>query len=488
MTTSTQTRIGPLTRRTAVMLAASVAAGPLLSACSIVGAGDGGGSDDVVVVGYQSKTINTVTAGTLLRERGYLEKELAALGKRTGKTYRVSWEDYATGAPITAQMIAGKIDIGSMGDYPLLINGSRAGTGSDGTEMIAVTGYNSDGALNGVVVARDSSAKTLTDLAGGSISASVGSAGHGTLVQALEKAGIDPTNGVRVENQDPSVGASALKAGSVDAVAQFVAWPGLLAYQDDARLVYDGGELDTPTLHGTVVRKEYAADNPGVVKAFLRAQIEATDFLHRHPLQAATIVAKQTGLPAEVVYLYNGAGGISTFDPTIKPSQVTALRHDVPFLSSIGVLSDKLDVGAFVDDSLLRSVYGSGYDAQRRSLANPAAITGRDRACGRRVTDAATAGEVWVKGEDATRPTADAGCLLRNVLAAEDDGKTVRAAYLPDAVTGTRWFADKMIWFRTGTGYAAVATEQAAASYADAHPAATRLSWRQALDSVGGAA
>ena len=30
-----------------------------------------------VVVGYQSKTINTVTAGTLLRAQGYLERESA---------------------------------------------------------------------------------------------------------------------------------------------------------------------------------------------------------------------------------------------------------------------------------------------------------------------------------------------------------------------------------------------------------------------------
>ncbi|MGW2041149.1 hypothetical protein ACWCO4_24320, partial [Streptomyces virginiae] len=30
-----------------------------------------------------------------------------------------------TGAPITAQMTAGKIDIGSMGDFPLLINAAR---------------------------------------------------------------------------------------------------------------------------------------------------------------------------------------------------------------------------------------------------------------------------------------------------------------------------------------------------------------------------
>ena len=129
-----------------------------LPACSLAGAET---NEDVVTIGYQSKTINTVTAGTLLRERGYFEKAL----EEVDPDLSVEWQDYDTGAPITAQMLAGKIDIGSMGDYPLLINGSRAGTGDDGDSMVAVTGWNERGALNGVVADRSSDVRDLTDLA-----------------------------------------------------------------------------------------------------------------------------------------------------------------------------------------------------------------------------------------------------------------------------------------------------------------------------------
>lgn len=131
-----------------LLAAGLVALAASASACDVrATAGDA----EVVTIGYQSKTINTVTAGTLLRARGYFEQRLAELGEATGKNYRVEWQDYDTGAPITAQMVAGKIDIGSMGDYPLLINGSRAGTGERGTTWLSTTGYNSRGALNGVV-------------------------------------------------------------------------------------------------------------------------------------------------------------------------------------------------------------------------------------------------------------------------------------------------------------------------------------------------
>ena len=456
---------------------ASVMLATGLSACSVAGGAEA--DENVVVVGYQSKTINTVTAGTLLRDLGYFEDRLEALGD-----YRVEWQDYDTGAPITAQMLASKIDIGSMGDYPLLINGSRAGTDDGGTSMLSITGYNARGALNGVVVGEDSDITELSDLEGGSISASVGSAGHGTLVQALDAAGIDPVDGVSVENQDPSVGAAALKGGTVDAVAQFVAWPGLLAFQDGARLVYDGGRLELPTMHGTVVRNEFASENEDVVEAFLQAQLDATEYLHENPLEAAEIVAEQTGLPPEVVYLYNGRNGVSTFDPTIKPEQVAALEQDVPFLSSIGVLTDPVDVGSFVDDSLLRSVYGDGYDADVTSFENPAAITGRDEVCDAKVDDPALAGEVWVEGEDDTRPVADPTCLLRTVAAVEDEGDTWRAAYVPDAVTGTRWFADRMTWLRQGEEFFPFATEESAEEFRDDNPDAEPVTWAAALDAV----
>jgi NitT/TauT family transport system substrate-binding protein len=126
----------------------------------------------------------------------------------------VTWQDYDTGAPITAQMVADKIDIGSMGDYPMLINGSKTQANERvRTEIVSVTGYNPKGALNMVVVAPNSGAHTLADLAGQKVSASVGSAGHGTFVRALAGAGIDPKTDVEVLNQQPQVGASALESG-----------------------------------------------------------------------------------------------------------------------------------------------------------------------------------------------------------------------------------------------------------------------------------
>jgi NitT/TauT family transport system substrate-binding protein len=448
-------------RRSAARLASAAAA------FAVVAAGCALDSSNAVnvVVGYQSKTINTVTAGTLLRAQGYLEHRLSDITKRTGTRYHVVWEDYDTGAPITAQMVAEKIDIGSMGDYPMLINGSKTQANPRAaTEIVSVTGYNAKGALNMVVVAPNSTATAVTDLAGEKVSASVGSAGHGTLVRALSNAGINPSTGVEVLNQQPQVGASALESGQAQALSQFVAWPGLLVYQGKAKLLYDGAELNYPTLHGVVVRRAYASAHREVLDAFLQAQLDATDFINSQPLAAARIVAQASGLPQEVVYLYNGPGGTS-FDPTLKPSLVDALKNDVPYLKSIGDFAS-LDVANFVQDGPLRAAFAD------RKLDYDAALHANPPVRG---------SELWLDGSDTTQPIADPTSLLKAVRDATARGAHIRAAYVPDAELGTRWFADKSAWVRDGARYLPFDTSAGAQRYVAAHRGSVAIDYQQAL-------
>jgi NitT/TauT family transport system substrate-binding protein len=467
----------------AVRLASVTAAVAVFATGCSLESGTGAAGVVTVVVGYQSKTINTVTAGTLLRARGYLEHRLADITARTRTRYAVRWQDYDTGAPITAQMVAEKIDIGSMGDYPMLINGSRTQANERArTEVVSVTGYQPRGALNMIVVARNSTATTLVDLVGKKVSASVGSAGHGTLVRALSSAGIDPGSGVEVLNQQPQIGASALESHQVQALSQFVAWPGLLVYQNKARLVYDGAELNYPTLHGVVVRRSYAAAHPEVLNAFLQAQLDATDFLNANPLQAARIVAQASGLPEEVVYLYNGPGGTS-FDPTLKRSLIGALRNDVPYLKSIGDFAG-LDVDRFVVDAPLRAAFAArqrNYDSVLATTANPATLHGTDPVCNSAVNGPALAGELWLDGFDVTQPAANPTCLLKAVRAATARGGKVRAAYVTDAELGTRWFADKSAWVRDGAKYLPFDTRSGAQRYLAAHSGGVAVNYQQAV-------
>jgi NitT/TauT family transport system substrate-binding protein len=346
-----------------------------------------------------------------------------------------------------------------MGDFPLLLNAARGKQANRPTKLVSVTGYNLRGGLNTIVTAPGSKLSSLKELRGKKVSTSVGSAADGTLVRALGRAGIDPEKGIRKLNQQPAVGASALQAGSADALSQFVAWPGLLAFQGRARAVYDGAKLNLPTFHGVTAREDFAKERPGIVEDFLRAQAKATTYLNKKPVAAAESVAKATGLPPEVVYLYNGANGISTFDPAVKPALVKALKKDVPVLKSEKLVGD-VDVDSFVDEKYVKRAYGDGYGAARADTPAPARS------------------ELWLKGEDTTQSFATPAELLRQAAAHKE---RVRAAYVPDATTGTLWFADKAVWVADGKKLLPFVTPSTAAAYVKAHPGAGTVPYSEAL-------
>ncbi|AZG47316.1 ABC transporter substrate-binding protein [Gordonia insulae] len=470
-----------ISRRGRAALAVGTATLALSSALTGCGMFD---SESVVVnVGYQSKTINTVNAGTLMRDRGAFEAALDEAGEKSGKKYRVVWQDFSSGAPLTAAMIASHVDIGSMGDYPLLTNGSKTKKYDDAqTDFIATTGYNLRGSLNQVVVPTGSTATGLDDLRGKDVSTSLGSAGDGMLSTALERVGITKDD-VHIANQDPSIGAAAVEGKQVDAFAQFVPWPQLVIFRNQGRLVYDGGDNEVPTFHGVVARHQFSEQHPEVMAAFMQALRETTDHITAQPMQAALRVSEITGIEPEVVYLYNGPNGLVSFDPTIKKQFGPALEKVKAYLVKRGSVSEDFDIASFTDTRHLEKLYGSDYATKTADIGNPSRLTGTDEVCGLPVADPATASEVWFAGQQSTSVAATPSCALRRIA---DTGTPVRAAYVPDAVTATKLFADHATWLTDPAApasrrYLAFATQDGAATYRRSHPTLTEVSYETAL-------
>ena len=133
-----------------------------------------------------------------------------------------------------------------------------------------------------------------------------------------------------------------------------------------------------------------------------------------------------------------------------------------------------LEVPGFVQDQPLRAVFaarGLNYDAARAATANPSVLRGNP----------GQASELWLDGTDATQTVADPNSLLRAVRAATARGAKVRAAYVPDAELGTRWFADKAAWVQDGQKFLPFATPAGASRYLAAHPGSVAVDYQQAL-------
>ncbi len=394
-----------------------------------------------IAIGHQSKCTDTYSAGIIVKELGLIQKYLPNEGKYKNAKFEFDWKDYDSGAPITNQMLANKLDFGVMGDYPLIVNGAKfQETDSLQTLYVAGTGYNLNGSGNAIVVPIDSNVHTLADLKGKSLSVPVGSAAWGMTLKAMQDAGLK-TDDVLIKNQSPPVGAANIAQNKIDAHGDFCPWSEIMEFRGTGRKIYDGSEAAVPYLHGVVVRKDYADKYPEVVVAFIKAIISAGDWVREDPARAATRLEEWTGVEREVQYLYFSQGGALTLDPTIKPKWVEALKFDHQVLAKEKSIPP-LDFEKWIYDGYIRTAYkemGLDYEKELNYILDP-------KPQNIKLPQA----QIWHK---------DLGVLTYNTLSEMLDAakkykadKSLRASYVYDDVTGLKIFGKVATYVKSKDG------------------------------------
>lgn len=383
-----------------------------------------------IAVGHQSKCTDTYSAGIILKELKLIQKYLPTEGKYKGVEYTFDWKDYSSGSPITNQMLANKLDFGVMGDYPLIVNGAKfQATNSLETKYIAGTGYNQKGSGNAIVVPINSDIHTLAELKGKAISVPVGSAAWGMTLKALQDLGISPGKDITLKNQSPSVGAANIAAGKIDAHGDFCPWSEIMEFRGTGRKIFDGSEAGVPYLHGVVVRNDYAEKYPEVVVAFMKAVVEAGNWVREDPVRAATSLEKWTGVEREVQYLYFSEGGALTLDPTIKDEWVDALKFDHTVLVKEKSIPT-LDFERWIDDSYIRQAYKEiGLDYEKELSYTRVAKEANSKL---------KPAEIWHKDKGIVSYDSVAAMLVDKAAFASNG--TLRASYVFDNTTGLKIF------------------------------------------------
>ncbi len=357
-------------------------------------------------------------------------------------------------------MMAGKLDIGVMGDYPLLVNLARfQETQSVRSVIVSMTGYNMHGSGNSIAVPHDAPIYKFEDLKGKKVSVPFGSAAHGMLLKALVDRNL-PQDFFTLINQSPPVGATSIQEKKIDAHADFCPWGELMEFKGFGRKIYDGQQAGIAYLHGPVVRKDFVDKHPELVVAYLKAVVEANDWISKNPEEATTKQEQWTSIPKEVLYLYFGKGGFLTLDATIKPKWVEVLKYDGSVLQKMNIIKT-VDVENFIDDRFIKQAYkelGRDYvKDQKVIVAGTSPMDGKDAATGAAIKDPRAAGELWLKGE-AIKGYASLATLLGALREAEQKNKAVNAAYVFDQPTGLKLFAHRAFFVAGGTGKAAPAS------------------------------
>lgn len=204
-----------------------------------------------LVVGDQSYSARTV---------------MEAAGVLNDLPYELEWKQFTAGSPVAEALNVGSLDIGLLGDSPALFMGALGAP----IKVIGVSRQNLDGVA--IVVRKDSSIKSVADLAGKKVAIWKGSFSQQLMLTALDKAGVarDAVDYRYLSALDSS---HALDGGSVDAIAT---WEPYVTQQErqGARVIV--------TAKGLIPAQSFIVAND---KAIKNKRVRINDFLQR--LQAA---------------------------------------------------------------------------------------------------------------------------------------------------------------------------------------------------------
>jgi NitT/TauT family transport system substrate-binding protein len=422
-----------------------------------------------VAIGTQDTTINCATGGLLIRELHLLDKYLPHDGKYANVTYDVEWKDFTSGAPLTNEMVAGKLDFGAMADFPGALNGAAFQKAGRKSIFITVLSGSVDGSGNGIVVPVNSPLHSLADLKGKTISVPFASTAHGMLLRAIKAQGWNPETDVNIITQAPEVAGSALKAGKIDAHADFVPFADLFPYRGIARKIYDGAQTHAPTFHGALVDADYARKYPEVVVAYLRAAIEANRLVTQDPEKYSLLIEKITGIEAPVDYLYHGPLGLQTRDLTWKPEYRQAVATAIDTLKKLKKTDVKLNASTFIDDRYIRAAFklsGLDYDAALKNYAKTPLVAD-DAQTGKPIVDVRDVAQVWFANEPKVRSYAQPAEAFAALHSLHERGGKVRAVYVRDHDSGLKLFADQAWYVKDAHGAeTAFLSKSAADAYA----------------------
>ncbi|EON14088.1 MULTISPECIES: ABC transporter substrate-binding protein [Pandoraea] len=427
-----------------------------------------------IAIGTQDTTINTATGGALIRELKLLDRYLPHDGRYKDAVYDIQWKNFTSGAPITNEMIAGKLDFGSMADFPGVLNGVANQKAGRGSIFINVLSGSVQGSGNGIVVPADSVVQSIADLKGKTISVPFASTAHGMLLRAVAAQGWSPDRDVNIITQAPEVAGPALQSRKIDAHADFVPFAELFPYRGFARKIYDGSQGGSATFHGTLVETAYAQKYPEIVVAYLRAVIEANRLIAAEPEKYSELIAKVTGIEPEVDYLFHGPLGLQTRDLTWKPEYRKALQTSFDTLKLLGRTDGDLDVAHFIDDRYLRAAFKADkldYDAALKNYAQTP-LKANDAITGKPIVKFERVAQIWVRGEPTLRSYAAPEEALSELVKLREQGKEIRVFYAQDRETGIKLLGNQAWFAREPDGrLSAFLLKQRAQTWAQAHGA-----------------
>ncbi|MEX5625232.1 ABC transporter substrate-binding protein [Pseudomonas marginalis] len=257
---------------------------------------------------------------------------MEAAGVLEDLPYTLEWKQFTAGSPVAEALNVGSLDIGLLGDAPVLFLGALGAP----IKVIAVSRQNLDGVA--ILVRNDSPIRTLADLAGKRAAIWKGSWSQQLLLTALDKAGV-PSDSLELRYLSALDASHALEGASVDVIAT---WEPYVTQQERQ------GARVLATADGLIPAQSFIAANARAVEA---KRVQISDFLQR--LKKARDWARQT--PANTDAYANAWARRTRADAGIARAWFARARTTVEPVTAQSPVEAQKTVDFFAGQGLVKS-------------------------------------------------------------------------------------------------------------------------------------
>lgn len=265
-----------------------------------------------------------------LQTRGVLE----ASGQLKDVPYQIEWFNFPAAQPLGEALNAGAIDIGGLGDAPLIFAYAA------GARVRAVAATRSQPVDLAILVPAGSPIKSAADLKGKRIATTRGSIGHFLAIATLERAGIKLSD-VTLAFMQPADAKSALESGNVDAWSTWDPYVALGELHDNNRSIANGVGLSSG-LSFQAATDESIKTKRAQIDDFVRRVAAGQQWALSHPDEVAAIQSRVTHLPADVLKVVYQRAQLKPI--TIDSKVIAEQQRTADLYVRAGVIKTTLDV------------------------------------------------------------------------------------------------------------------------------------------------
>lgn len=279
----------------------------------------------------------------ITHSQALIMKNKKMLEESLGEGINVKWMDFNAGTEEVEAFFAGEVDIGLIGPIPAISGHSK----SNG-DMVIIAGACDGGAV--LVTRSDVTLNSIKDLDGLTISVpSLGNTQHLNLLDILAENGLetaDKGGTVTVQPVKNSDLKTLMDSREIDAAIVPEPWGSILEYDIGAKVFLDwkdvwrDGDYSTSVV---VTTKDFLSAHPDEVEKFIKAHLEATEFMNNNQEESKSIVN------SEIEAVTNKG-----FDQAILDSSFSRLN----FTSEISKDSIKGFAQIYLDQNFIKELPG----------------------------------------------------------------------------------------------------------------------------------